>query len=75
VAVVAEAAAPRGGERQLWYADIEIDAGPSYLPFVRLALVRYQPTSLPDAHLSRVVLAEFVQLTPDRLAFTDVIPL
>jgi hypothetical protein len=30
--------------------------------------VRYQPSSLPDAHLSRVVLAEFIQLTPNRTA-------
>src|SRR5690606_39692998 len=29
--------------RQLWYCDIEIDAGPSYFPFVRLALARFQP--------------------------------
>jgi len=53
-------------ERRLWYADIHIDAGPSYFPFVRLALVRFQPISLPNAHVSRVVLADFAQLTPDR---------
>src|SRR5262249_55542963 len=46
--------------------DIAVDAGPSYMPFIRLALARYQPDSVPDAHLSRVTLADFVQLAPDR---------
>jgi hypothetical protein len=40
----------------------------AYFPFIRLALARYQPKSLPDAHLSRVVLADYVQLVPDRAA-------
>ena len=53
-------------DRRLWYSDLEIDAGTSYFPFVRLALARYQPNSVPDAHLSRVVRADFVQLAPDR---------
>lgn len=55
-------------ERRLWYCDLEIDAGPSYLPFVRLAFARYQPYSVNGAHLSRVQLADFVQLTADRTA-------
>lgn len=53
-------------QRQLWFCDIEIDAGDSYFPFVRLALARFQPDSVTDAHLSRVVLADFAQLAPDR---------
>jgi hypothetical protein len=52
--------------RKLWSCDIGIDAGASYYPFVRLALARYQPHSIPGAHLSPVVLADFVQLAPDR---------
>ncbi|WMT73650.1 hypothetical protein [Bradyrhizobium sp. Ash2021] len=55
-------------DRQLWYCDIELDSGVAYFPFIRLALARYQPKSLPDAHLSRVVLADYVQLVPDRAA-------
>jgi hypothetical protein len=55
-------------KRGLWYCDITIDAGNSYTPFVRLALARYQPYSIPDCHLSRVVLADFAQLAPDRVA-------
>lgn len=54
--------------RRLWYCDIQMDMGESYFPFVRLALARYQPQSVPDAHLSRVVLADFIQLLPDRAA-------
>jgi hypothetical protein len=54
--------------RQRLYCDIEMDMGEAYFPFVRLALARYQPQSLPNAHLSRVVLADFMQLAPDRAA-------
>ena len=53
-------------ERQLWYCDIEIKAGAAYFPFIRLALARYQPTSSKHAHLSNVVLADIMALTPDR---------
>lgn len=55
-------------QRKLWYCDIEIDPGETYFPFVRLALARYQPHSLSNAHLSRVVMTDFVQLAPDRTA-------
>lgn len=53
-------------ERKLWFADLTLDHGDTYMPFVRLALVRYQPDALPDARISRAVLADFAQLTPDR---------
>ncbi len=52
--------------RQLWYSDIEIDTGDSYTPFVRLALTRFQPDSVDNAHVSRVIVADFAQLMPDR---------
>lgn len=56
-------------ERKLYYADIVIRAPhDAYFPFIRLALVRYNPVSSVGAHLSPVVFAEFQQLTPDRLA-------
>ena len=54
--------------RRLWYCDIQMDMGEAYFPFIRLALARYQPQSVRDAHLSRVVLADFIQLLPDRAA-------
>ena len=68
--------------RQLWYADIEVDCGDAYFPFLRLALARYQPHSLKteaeDCKLSRVMLADFAQLAPDRavtLTFDSTKPL
>jgi hypothetical protein len=54
-------------ERRLWYADLVIEPGESYTPFIRLALARYQPVSAPGAHLSTVAVTEVVQLLPDRL--------
>ncbi len=80
---VAGHAVAYNSERRLWYCDMDIDAGQSYFPFVRLALAAYQPNSLSGAitgtgtiilpgsdnvHLSRVVLADFVQLTPNHYA-------
>jgi hypothetical protein len=55
-------------DRGLWFCDIDIDAGTSYFPFVRLGLARYQPFSIPGCHLSRVVTPEWAQLMPDRTA-------
>ena len=55
-------------DRKLWYCDIEVDPGDTYYPFVRLALARYQAHSLTGAHLSRVVMTDFIQLAPDRTA-------
>lgn len=60
--------------RGLWFCDISFDPGQttSYFSFVRLALARFQPHSvftsdgLDSAHLSRVVLADYVQLAPNR---------
>jgi hypothetical protein len=52
--------------RQLWYCDIEMDPGAEYYPFVRLALARYQVNSVRGAHLSKVVMADFIQLVPER---------
>jgi hypothetical protein len=64
--------------RQLWYCDVDLDPGDAYFPFVRFALARYQPVSVEapvrpgssprNVHLSRVVLAEFIQLAPNRSA-------
>lgn len=53
-------------ERRLWFADIEIDAGSSYSPFVRLALVRVQPHALQGCALSPVQHTQYAQLPPTR---------
>jgi hypothetical protein len=59
----------------LWFADLTINTfTETYMPFVRLALVRYQPHALADARVSRVVLADFAQLTPDRSAMVTADP-
>ncbi len=55
--------------RRLWFADVDLarKAAPSYYPFVRLALARYQPDSMnASTKLSRVVQTDFIQLVPDR---------
>ncbi|MEA2803943.1 MAG: hypothetical protein QOE49_4038, partial [Rhodospirillaceae bacterium] len=56
-------------ERKLWYCDLMVATeSATYAPFVRLALARYQPYALVEAKVSRVVLADFAQLTPERAA-------
>ena len=55
-------------DRKLWFSDIEIEPGNTYYPFVRLALARFQPHSVNNAHLSRVVMTDFIQVAPDRRA-------
>ena len=56
--------------RGLWFCDVQLlNDGvelPSYMPFVRLALARFQPNSLEDAYLSKIVLTDWAQLAPDR---------
>jgi hypothetical protein len=54
--------------RKLWYCDIQLSNPNSYAPFVRLALVRFQPHSIQGVEVSKVTLADFAQLTSDRSA-------
>jgi len=54
-------------ERGLWYCDLELDPGQAYFPFIRLALARFQPDSVPGAHLSKVVVTNFGQILPERV--------
>jgi peptidoglycan hydrolase-like protein with peptidoglycan-binding domain len=53
-------------ERGLWYADVTLAAEFAYMPFLRLALVRFQPDSIRGAEISAVAPAEFIQIAPDR---------
>ncbi len=55
-------------ERGMWFADVAIDPGRAIWPFVRLAVARYQPSSLAGLHLSPVVRCDFVPLPPERTA-------
>jgi hypothetical protein len=53
--------------KRSWYADIFVDeANRSYLPWLRLGLVRFQRDSISECHVSPVVLSSFCQLLPDR---------
>jgi len=61
-------AAQYNAERQLWFVDVAIDPGPQFWPFLRLAVSRYQPESIPGCHLSVPVQCDFVQLPPERTA-------
>ncbi|MFE0753749.1 peptidoglycan-binding protein [Inquilinus sp. NPDC058860] len=54
--------------RKLWYADVTLRADYAYMPFVRLALVRFQPDSIPGAEISAVAPAQVIQIAPDRSA-------
>jgi hypothetical protein len=63
-------------DRNQWYADVTLDMSPlppTYSPFVRFAFVRFQPSSIAHAAPSKVVLAEFTQLLPDRKLEVDVV--
>ncbi len=51
-----------------WFADLVIDQGTAYFPFIKLALARFQNYSLSGLELSSVVIADFAQLTPERNA-------
>jgi hypothetical protein len=55
-------------DRALWFADvdIEINDDQKYFPFVRLALVRHQPQSVPGCQVSDVVVTDPIQLPPMR---------
>jgi hypothetical protein len=58
--------------RGLWFCDIDVAVGNAYTPFIRLALARFQPDSVNnisgEVALSRIVLAQYMQLAPNRFA-------
>ncbi len=53
-------------DRGLWFCDIRVLTQKSYMPFVRLGLVRYQPDSMAGLELSPPVVVDPVQMLPDR---------
>ncbi|TXH20649.1 MAG: hypothetical protein E6Q95_05320 [Chitinophagaceae bacterium] len=57
-------------ERNMYYADIMFNIGTTYFPFVKLALAAYQQHSVrtkeSDCCLSKIVLAEYIQVPPPR---------
>jgi hypothetical protein len=64
-------------ERKLWFADLSLFLGGVRLasnPLIRLALARYQPNARTNCELSRVVLADFVQMPNQRSAVASFDP-
>jgi hypothetical protein len=55
-------------DRRLWFVDVAFEGGATFWPFVRLAVARYQPDSIPGCHLSAPARCDYVQLTPRRTA-------
>jgi hypothetical protein len=51
---------------ELPFADIEFLSQRSFMPFVRLALARYQEHAIDTCKLSRIAQADFVPLAPGR---------
>ncbi|MDJ0313555.1 hypothetical protein [Arthrobacter sp. H35-D1] len=53
-------------EQGRWFVDIALQETPALWPFVRLAVARYQPQSIPGSELSPVALSSWVQPLPAR---------
>ncbi len=53
-------------DRQLWTADVHVDAEIGYRPFVRLHVCRFQPLAVLDQHLSPTVDLEPLRLGAER---------
>lgn len=53
-------------EHGLPFADIEFLSQRAFMPFVRVALARYQEHAVANCELSRIVTADFVPLAPGR---------
>lgn len=51
-----------------WFVDVALEDTPQLWPFVRLAVARYQPSSIPGCELSPVALTSWVQPLPTRTA-------
>ncbi|MFI6870557.1 hypothetical protein [Nocardia sp. NPDC050406] len=54
--------------RGLWFVDVVFDAADVAWPFLRLAVARYQPKSIPGHEFSPTITTDFVQLMPDRVS-------
>jgi len=56
------------------FVDVRLNAGDAYMPFVRLAMARYQPLAQSKLRLSTVVASEFAQLMPERSLSLSILP-
>jgi hypothetical protein len=64
--VVVPHAVSYDNDRGAYVCDIPVEPGAVYSPFVRLAVVRYQPSSLPGLELSAAVQLPFIRVLPER---------
>lgn len=53
-------------ERDLWFVDMHLAEHDHFMPFIRLALARYQQHSIGGHELSEVRVGDFIQLLPTR---------
>jgi hypothetical protein len=51
---------------QRWFVDVAVHDTPTLWPFIRLAVARYQPMSIPGCELSPTALTSWVQPLPTR---------
>lgn len=54
-------------EAKQFYADLMMDTGRAYQPFVSLSVARLHPISVPGCHLSPPIRLEPLQVLPERL--------
>lgn len=54
-------------ERKRWFVDAVFESAGANWPFLRLAVARYQPNSIPGMEFSQVVATDFIQLPPERI--------
>jgi hypothetical protein len=54
-------------QRKRWFVDVLLDSATAIWPFLRLAVARYQPNSIPGMEFSETVITDFVQLPPERI--------
>ncbi|AQQ04727.1 hypothetical protein B0E33_15080 [Roseibium algicola] len=56
-------------ERNVVWCDVQVHPGRAYFPFIRYAVARYQPKSIAGAALSKIVMSDFVQISPTRTVY------
>jgi hypothetical protein len=50
----------------LWYCDIGMNHGSLVSPFIRFKFASFQEISVENAHLSRIVFADYIRISPRR---------
>lgn len=54
-------------QKNLLYADLQLGTVPTYFPFLKLSLARYQSVSIPGYSLSPTVQPVMIQVAPERV--------